>query len=312
MSNETNKAKLKDYGKSFDTNIYGQEKQDEYDDELRDEEEDNDPLLGKKRVNSSKDKYSMPEVAKQDMLGGIEFDPLAHAQKKSIAANESDYNAKRLKRPLSPSRYDAFDAKKGNSEGNERTYKDIINEQRIDSEMSKKPQKQEKNNVEVRKIERNDNLRLSHRLDEENKSKSSVTKLSSKDDWEQADVKGDAQWGNTPKKEQTPMTPRTKRWNLTPSDTPRRGIESSMRSKSKWDETPKMSTATQYGNTPSMHNMFGLHTPTPDINQHTPLQMTPSAYLTNKLDKEMQYRNRHLTDDEINSLLPDKGFEVLN
>lgn len=81
------------------------------------------------------------------------------------------------------------------------------------------------------------------------------------------------------------------RWDKTPSAA---GEETPSR-KSRWDQTPvgKSLDATPVG-------LAGAQTPAPQ---------TPRSEL--RLDKAMEYRNRYLSDQEYNSMMPSEGYKVI-
>ncbi|KAJ1978846.1 U2 snRNP component prp10, partial [Dimargaris xerosporica] len=92
-------------------------------------------------------------------------------------------------------------------------------------------------------------------------------------------------------------TPRTtgSRWDATPK-----------RTRSRWDETPVASSGAQFGETPVGN--LGLMTPTPG---QLAVPMTPTSTGNTRLDRELDQRNRPLTDEELDALLPAKGYEIL-
>lgn len=81
------------------------------------------------------------------------------------------------------------------------------------------------------------------------------------------------------------------RWDQTPSSS----WEETPSRKSRWDQTPvgKSLDATPVG-------LSGAQTPAPQ---------TPRTEL--RLDREMEYRNRYLTDQEYNSMMPSEGYKVI-
>jgi splicing factor 3B subunit 1 len=81
------------------------------------------------------------------------------------------------------------------------------------------------------------------------------------------------------------------RWDKTPSSS----WEETPSRKSRWDQTPvgKSMDATPVG-------LAGAQTPAPQ---------TPRTEL--RLDREMEYRNRYLTDQEYNAMMPSEGYKVI-
>jgi splicing factor 3B subunit 1 len=89
-------------------------------------------------------------------------------------------------------------------------------------------------------------------------------------------------------------TPHMNKFGETP--TPRRGL------KSRWDDK------TPLGGTPGAG--FGGMTPTPGGMTPSMAGMTPERLRMLRWEKEVQDRNRPLTDDELNQILPSNGYEV--
>ena len=81
------------------------------------------------------------------------------------------------------------------------------------------------------------------------------------------------------------------RWDKTLSAS----LEGTPSRKSRWDQTPvgKSLDATPIG-------QAGAQTPVPQ---------TPKSEL--RLDREMEYRNRYLTDQELNAMIPSDGYKII-
>ncbi|XP_048578646.1 splicing factor 3B subunit 1 isoform X1 [Nematostella vectensis] len=128
-------------------------------------------------------------------------------------------------------------------------------------------------------------------------------------------------WDETPKTErgETPghstpgwaETPRTDRMGAeTPGATPTPGSKR----RSRWDETP----ASQMGGTTPMIGTSGvtpagalamqMHTPTPG----QLVSMTPEQMQAYRWEREIDERNRVLSDDELNQLFPKEGYKILD
>jgi len=141
-------------------------------------------------------------------------------------------------------------------------------------------------------------------------------------------------WDDTP----GAMTPNTvtpgKKWDDTPQKTPLSGsfIDPTPK-KSRWDETPATATThttpatptpmTSNFATPAMQTPagFGLGQPTPHASTlgdmqtpATPLKtpLTPEAYNQLKWTKEIDERNRPLSDAELDDLFPKEGYKVMD
>jgi splicing factor 3B subunit 1 len=90
--------------------------------------------------------------------------------------------------------------------------------------------------------------------------------------------------------DEAPATKKS-RWDKTPSS----AWEGTPSRKSRWDQTPvgKSLDATPVG-------LSGAQTPMPQ---------TPRSEI--RLDREMEYRNRYLTDQEYNAMMPTEGYKII-
>ncbi|KAK1264328.1 hypothetical protein QJS04_geneDACA008358 [Acorus gramineus] len=119
-------------------------------------------------------------------------------------------------------------------------------------------------------------------------------------------------------------TPAGMTWDATPK-LPGMATPTPKRQRSRWDETPAtmggatpMSGATPSGATPSAAYTPGvtpvggmdLATPTPGaINLRGPL--TPEQYNLLRWEKDIEERNRPLTDEELDAMFPQEGYKIL-
>lgn len=121
----------------------------------------------------------------------------------------------------------------------------------------------------------------------------------------------DATPSATPAVEGTPS-----RWDVTPAAadaTP--GSTPGGRKRSRWDETPDVRDTSGgmtpgFGVTPAGAAGMDMQTPTPS---QIMAQMTPEQQTAYRLQQEIDYRNRPLTDEELDEMLPgeDEGYEIL-
>ncbi|KAK2561380.1 Splicing factor 3B subunit 1 [Acropora cervicornis] len=126
-------------------------------------------------------------------------------------------------------------------------------------------------------------------------------------------------WDETPKTERgetpghaTPGWAETPRTDRTGAETPGATPTPGSKRRSRWDETP----ASQMGGTTPMIGTSGvtpagaaamqMQTPTPGQMAMTPEQM--QAY---RWEREIDERNRYLSDDELDSLFPKEGYKIL-
>uniref|UniRef100_A0A7S1IV74 TOG domain-containing protein n=1 Tax=Eutreptiella gymnastica TaxID=73025 RepID=A0A7S1IV74_9EUGL len=141
-------------------------------------------------------------------------------------------------------------------------------------------------------------------------------------------------WDDTP----GAMTPNTvtpgKKWDETPNKTPMSGFIDPTPKKSRWDETPATSGMGATPSTPTPQTSqfgtpgsfatpagFGMGMPTPHASSLGDMQtpatpsmktpLTPEAYNQLKWTKEIDERNRPLSDQELDDLFPKDGYKVL-
>lgn len=113
---------------------------------------------------------------------------------------------------------------------------------------------------------------------------------------------GVSRWDQTPQFASTSL--KTSRWDETPQHT-----TATPKTLSRWDQTPQFNAASAGMMTP-LGNSASAFAQTPTINQMT--QMTPEVYAQFKLDQEIDERNRPLTDEELDQMLPSEGYMVLD
>lgn len=117
----------------------------------------------------------------------------------------------------------------------------------------------------------------------------------------------------------TDATPRRSRWDATPDSvansditdqawdqTPRKPMDDLMTPtsrRSRWDETPKMAEGATPVQTPLMMGQT-----TPAMMMGVP--MTPEQASVMRHQSDLEYRNRELTDQELDAMFPEAGYEV--
>ncbi|XP_021756230.1 splicing factor 3B subunit 1-like [Chenopodium quinoa] len=114
-------------------------------------------------------------------------------------------------------------------------------------------------------------------------------------------------------------TPAGSTWDATPKITGM-ATPTPKRQRSRWDETPAtmgsatpMAGATPAAMTPGVTPVGGVDmaTPTPgQINLRGPV--TPEQYNLMKWEKDIEERNRPLTDEELDSMFPPEGYKILD
>ncbi len=112
---------------------------------------------------------------------------------------------------------------------------------------------------------------------------------------------------------------RQSRWDATPSATPGAafGATPSMGGgatgkRSRWDETPMAAGQMAGGYGGQTPGMTPGATPMGNIGLQTPIAMTPEVMQSVRLQQDIDMRNRPLTDEELDSMLPKTGYVILN
>lgn len=306
------------------------------------------PVNGAKKLPQySAPREVFDEVAQ---LEDDDYDPMAERKGSNrIADRESEYHARRLARELSPERIDPF-AKPEDQPKNARSYAQVMEEINLDRqeveikkiirekqrESEKKEANQDKSVLqEVAKsralaaLERakstaadvvrqaqEEVMKKAKQVDDSRRSRWDVTDgdKASKDSHEEKDAY------KTPTakgKDETRVRTKRSRWDETPQydtaasswdATPTGHQESDGATKvkkSRWDETP-VGAAPHFATTPA--GDLGLYTPLPGQVQPP---LTPEALSSLRREKEIDFRNRPLTDEELDSMLPDEGYKIL-
>lgn len=121
---------------------------------------------------------------------------------------------------------------------------------------------------------------------------------------------GKSRWDQTDATPSATVGRKASRWDATP--------EAPGTKKSRWDATPAGIAATPvYGNGATPAGGLGMETPlygavgVTGAGQAVP--MTPEAYQAMKIDREIEARNRPLSDEELDALLPgsEDGYKIL-
>ena len=207
-----------------------------------------------------------------------ESENLIDTKSKVIAERESDYHSRRFKRNLSPERHDPFAAKKISTQ--ERSYSDIMKEQKLEKEQHEILMKAKQAETEKRILEEESKEKTVSQSEWDDE-KTSTPKASRWDDATPRTAARRSRWDQTPVG--VPVTPKSSEWDMTPANqTPRR-------TRSRWDDTPVSITA-----------------------QETPKVVTEEASQASiQWQRELEYRNRFLTEEEIDALLPSAGYSIL-
>ncbi|CAI8591393.1 unnamed protein product [Vicia faba] len=289
----------------------------------------------------------MPSADNDGVGGGDGF-----RKPQSIIDREDEYRRRRLNQLLSPDRHDAFAAGEKTPDPSARTYADIMREEALKREkeetlraISKK--KKEEEEAAKGAPEKSEQQQQKRRNRWDQSQDEGGVKKAKTSDWDAPDLTTPGRWDATP----TPgrvidATPgRRNRWDETP--TPGRLVDSDAtpgggatpgatawdatpklsgmatptpkRQRSRWDETPAtMGSATPLpGATPAASYTPGvtpvggveLATPTPGALQGS---FTPEQYNLLRWERDIEERNRPLTDEELDAMFPQEGYKVLD
>ncbi|CAG8707327.1 17219_t:CDS:2, partial [Acaulospora morrowiae] len=241
--------------------------------------------------------YTAPNEVFEDLIDNDEdVDPFKERTgSRRIIDRQSEYHARRLNRAISPERNDPF--AEGEEKGESRTYADVMREAEIEKE-----EQRVKRKIEEKKKEEQQKAKeaASEQVTTQKKRRWDMeTPIETKSEWSRSDDEaaptGKSRWDETPRATDEEMdTPRKRsRWDVTPQVSAK---------KSRWDETPTHPTV-QIGVTPVGN--FGLLTPTPG---HL-VAMTPEAQ---RWEKDLDARNRPLTDEELDAMFPPTGYKILD
>ncbi|RKP33783.1 armadillo-type protein [Dimargaris cristalligena] len=256
--------------------------------------------------------YTAPqEFLDEIVLTGADeaADPFAEYRKteRVIAKREDEYHARRLKRTLSPERADPFADTDAAAAGG-RSYADAMREVEIDREhqrvlrqvadLSKKAGEEGASSSGPAEPTASASGRRRRRWDVATPVPQSGPAADHTEAAALADL-SKSRWDETPRA--APV--KRSRWDATPKfdatveDTPKRTA------RSRWDETPVGASGTQFGETPVGN--LGLVTPVGGSAGMIP--MTP----TSQFERELDTRNRPLSDADLDAMLPSKGYEVI-
>lgn len=316
----------------------------------RDEEVDDDDASERATLRHGRGFVAPDRDERDSALIDDSHDPFASAREANgsglvntrIVDRENDYRKRRFDRMLSPERGDVFDGKTP-----QRSYKEIMQGQRLEAEraevMRKIQQKQEEESELQKKQEQEqppqqpeaDGKKKRRRMrwdDESGESKTDV-EASTASEWDTASdsgsssstaatpVRTSSRWDATPvaggKKNRwdaTPVaqgsaaaaTPVSSRWDATPVNLG--GATPGASKRSRWDETP---VASGDAATPrkSVQMTPGGSSMAADILSGA---LTPEMAQRLRWEREIEERNRPLSDDELDSMFPATGYKIID
>ncbi|KAF2294141.1 hypothetical protein GH714_007833 [Hevea brasiliensis] len=320
---------------TFDKELYGGTDRDAYVTSIavNDEEEFD---VGDNEVARKLASYTAPKSLLKEMpRGADEMDDGGFKKPSKIIDREDEYRRRRLNRVISPDRHDAFAAGEKTPDPSVRTYADVMREEALKREKEetlKAIAKKKKEEEEAAKEGRETTAAATkeaapkrrNRWDQSQDDGAVAKKAKTDSDWDLPDATpGIGRWDATPTPgrlgDATPSVGRRNRWDETPTPgrladsdaTPAGGVTPGATPAGvTWDATPK-----------------GLVTPTPKRQRsrwdETPATMgsaTPMAGLHQQLlillelplwEKDIEERNRPLTDEELDAMFPQEGYKIL-
>ncbi|KAI9335401.1 splicing factor 3B subunit 1 [Pilaira anomala] len=287
-------------GVSYDTDLYTTDKFAGYSTTLNDEEDEDDEVYQetKRKLNSY---TASKDILNEATEGSDSHDPFASTMReRTIAGRQDEYQQRRFNRMLSPSRKDAFSETNDDTES--RSYSEVARQ----AELEREEQRVLAIIAQKKKEEAETGVRAQVQVEE------TPTATRKKRRWDVA----------TPVSQNVDATPvgnaKRSRWDATPvrSNDP---DATPVRSTSEWDveATPKGTTkrsrwdATPVAGTPGVDTLMA--TPVGGMGMMTPNpNMTPEATNAMRWERELDSRNRPLSDEELDSMFPATGYKILD
>eukprot|EP00049_Salpingoeca_infusionum_P023676 m.13363 g.13363 ORF g.13363 m.13363 type:complete len:1252 (+) comp5937_c0_seq1:470-4225(+) len=273
---------------------------------------------------------------------GDEEDPFADYRRKTITEREDDYHRRRLNRMLSPERADPF-AEDDSSDG-KRTYADVMTDQELLSEkatlMRKIEEKEKQADKELKEAAARGEEAPKRRSkwdqgpaaapsapDGDAATPAATTAATAKpasaarpraSRWDEtpdsgnvSDASTSATSGGGWDSAATPTRKKKSRWDETPSAPVAAGATPTGKRKSRWDETPSAAPVSATAATP---NYAGMATPmmaqTPSSAQLS--AMTPEQVQRYRWERDLDERNRPLSDAELDMMIPSEGYMIVD
>eukprot|EP01135_Chromosphaera_perkinsii_P005482 Nk52_evm31s352 gene=Nk52_evmTU31s352 len=252
------------------------------------------------------------------VAGEEEEDPFEKHRRARIVDREDEYHKRARERIFSPERIDPF-ALGSSSEGKVRNYADVMQETHLDKErqdLLRKVKEKQKQKVEEEKGAPSptpaESTRKRRRWDQA--TPVDATPVVPSGSWEREEAAASnvagSQW------DEMPGAKKRSRWDATPevsSGSSWDEVEKPVvaKKRSRWDATPDTLSGAEtplaaFGATPVGGSALGMSTPV--YSQKPAVPMTPSQI---RIEKEMDERNRPLSDEELNAMFPSEGFIIL-
>ncbi|KAJ3093134.1 Splicing factor 3B subunit 1 [Quaeritorhiza haematococci] len=261
-------------------------------------------------------------------------DPMADIRpSRKVIDRQDEYHRGYLRRQLSPERVDAFSKSKDGEDS--RTYAEVMREAELEREQQKVLRKiQEKKKEEEAKAKQLAAEQAAAGVSANVVAAMAAASGAKKRRWDQATDEKKEEEKSEWEEDDKPAVPKSSRWDATPvageGQTPARKrnrwdetpVAVNGASTSAWDATPKVSATpsgkrSRWDETPvGFQSQFaatpvgnlGMATPTPGQVQ---VPMTPEAVNAMRWEKEIDYRNRPLSDEELDAMFPKTGYIIL-
>eukprot|EP01017_Pseudomicrothorax_dubius_P014538 TRINITY_DN1694_c0_g2_i10.p1 TRINITY_DN1694_c0_g2~~TRINITY_DN1694_c0_g2_i10.p1 ORF type:complete len:1206 (-),score=344.77 TRINITY_DN1694_c0_g2_i10:224-3841(-) len=282
---------------------------------------------------------------------GPQEDPFAANDKRKISEREDKYHQRKKLRLVSPPRHDAFRDPDKTPDLNARSYADIMVEQKLENERQevlKKIAREKEDQIKRNQERRADGAKAPMKEEERRgKSQSTAPSMDQRSDWEREEKQPRASKWDTPTRGGDSVG-RVSRWDKNPKSTihdatPGRQMVGDTPTPGRVGETPLHrfgETPSRFAETPTPKRAGGRSrwddktplvggltpntggmTPTPGGTFLTPSAthlsgtgfgaMTPDRMQNLRWERELDERNRPLTDEELDQLLPPQGYEVV-
>ncbi|RCH97606.1 Splicing factor 3B subunit 1 [Rhizopus azygosporus] len=261
-------------GVSYDTDLYTTDK-----------------YSGYRKLNSY---TASKEFLNEAVQGADSHDPFAASMReRTIAGRQNEYQQRRFNRMLSPTRKDAFSE---NNDSESRSYSEVARE----VELEKEEQRVLSIIAQKKKQEAETGVRAEVSTEAPKKKRR----------WDVA----------TPvqQPDATPVaTVKRSRWDATPARP--NDLDATPVRKSEWDDveaTPKATTKrSRWDATPVANNVNVAATPVGGMGMMTPtpsqMYLTPEASNALRWERELDARNRPLSDEELDAMFPTTGYKIL-
>ncbi|CAK8563927.1 unnamed protein product [Lathyrus sativus] len=337
---------------TFDTDLYGASDKDSYLTSIPATEYDENLDADNEAARRMPSYTAPKSILKDMPSAGNDAEETRFGKPQRIIDREDDYRRRRLNQLLSPDRHDAFAAGEKTPDPSVRTYADIMREEALKREkeetlraISKKKKEEEEAGLEKGQQQKRRN-RWDQSQDEGGAKKAKTSDWDAPDAtmttpgrWDATPTPGrviDATPGRRNRWDETPTpgrlvdsdatpggvtpgaTPGATTWDSTPK-LPGMATPTPKRQRSRWDETPAtMGSATPLPGatpagayTPGVTPVGGveLATPTPGALQGS---FTPEQYNLLRWERDIEERNRPLTDEELDAMFPQEGYKVLD